>query len=126
MNALYHQLRQKRLERGMQQKEVAYQLNLSNAAYSKIESGKTNVSLALAKRIADILEVPISELIEHHLPVAEKENDSSITYNSSYSVINLQSEKLFQNQHKLFEQLINLLISQNETFKEFTRIIKNL
>jgi transcriptional regulator with XRE-family HTH domain len=51
MNALYHQLRQKRLERGMQQKEVAYQLNLSNAAYSKIESGKTNVSLALAKRI---------------------------------------------------------------------------
>ena len=53
-----------RLKKNYKQEYLASRLNFSQNAYSKIESGRTNVSLLTLFKIAEILGITIYELIE--------------------------------------------------------------
>ena len=56
-------LRDKRIERGMTQELVAESLGVSRQAVSKWESGKTDPSTANLLALADLLGVPIEDLL---------------------------------------------------------------
>lgn len=56
-------LRDKRIERGMTQELVAELLGVSRQAVSKWESGKTDPSTANLLALADLLGVPVEELL---------------------------------------------------------------
>lgn len=49
-------LKQIRLAKGMEQKEIALMINKTQAHYSFIESGDRNPTVELAQRIADVLD----------------------------------------------------------------------
>lgn len=48
---------------GYSQAYVAFQLNISQAAYSKKESGRTDLSLSCLNKLADIYHISIIDLI---------------------------------------------------------------
>ena len=45
MNLLAEQLRKKRMEKGLQAKDMAYALGLDPSSYSRIENGITKITL---------------------------------------------------------------------------------
>jgi transcriptional regulator with XRE-family HTH domain len=48
-----------RRRRGLTQKDVASRLRLTQASYSKIESGRSGLSFELARRLAHVFEIPL-------------------------------------------------------------------
>lgn len=48
---------------GYSQEFVAYQIGISQAAYSKKESGRTDLSLNCLNKLADIYCIPMTDLI---------------------------------------------------------------
>ena len=132
MNLLAEKLRRKRMEKGLQQKDMALGLKISTAAYSKIESGITNISLDLTKRIADMLQIPIAELMENKLGNIEIKNGDNCNIVMEHGNLIMQNEKLTEalvnankNQTKLTEQMIGIMQNQNELFKEVLKVAKS-
>jgi transcriptional regulator with XRE-family HTH domain len=124
MTFLSQQLRNKRLEKGFQQKDLAYALKISTAAYSKIENGKTKISLDTAKKIADFLRIPITELVESKSGNIDIKNGNNSPLAIENSTLILQNEKLIETQIKLSEQMIIMMQQQNDLFKEVIKTIK--
>ncbi len=127
MNLLSEQLRKKRMEKGFQAKDMAYALNIEPSTYSRIENGKTKVSLDMAKKIAEKLESHIDDLIEKTSGNYEIKNGNNSPLNlaAENSTLILQNEKLVESVIKLAEQVnknneqqILIMQNQNELFKE--------
>lgn len=57
-------LRQYRIDRHLTQEELAAKAGFSRSYYTEIETGKRNISLLNLKRLADCLEISLSELVE--------------------------------------------------------------
>jgi len=52
-----------RLEKGLKQYELADKLEIEDSALRRIEKGRTNISIWLLHRIAEKLELPITNLL---------------------------------------------------------------
>ncbi|GIQ61525.1 hypothetical protein PACILC2_00930 [Paenibacillus cisolokensis] len=62
---MYHKLRQLRLQRGISQTFISKKLGYTYASgYSNIENGRVRLKFDQAKIIADILNVPVDELVD--------------------------------------------------------------
>ena len=61
--AIGKRIRTIRIQQGLKQELIADRLNVSPSAYSKMEQGKTNLSVKRIERIAEILEVPLAILV---------------------------------------------------------------
>lgn len=59
-----NKLKSVRVLKGVKQMEMAQKLGITPQYLSRIESGKVDIKLSTLKKIADILEVSISELVE--------------------------------------------------------------
>jgi len=57
MESIGEKIRLKRLEKQLSQENMAFELDISQAAYSKIELGQTKLSIPRIFEIAEILEV---------------------------------------------------------------------
>nr|MBC7611628.1 helix-turn-helix transcriptional regulator [Pseudopedobacter sp.] len=57
-------IRIERLKKGLSQENMAHMLNISQAAYSKIESEKTIMALPRLYQIAKILELDMNEILK--------------------------------------------------------------
>ena len=53
-----------RKERGIKQVDLAYSCDIEKQSMSRIEAGNTNPSILLLRKIAEIIEVPVSELLD--------------------------------------------------------------
>lgn len=73
-------IKQLRVLRKLSQKEIALDIGINQGQYSRIESGKVEPTLASLRKIAEALEVSISELLsedqdlnqEINVPLLEK------------------------------------------------------
>lgn len=65
--ALRNWLKQLREERGMTQKQVAEQLNISESYYSYIEAGDRQkmMDISLARKISKIFGISIEQIVEN-------------------------------------------------------------
>lgn len=133
MNLLSQQLRKKRMEKGLQAKDMAHALKIQPSKYSRIESGKTKVSLDMAKKIAETLKTPLNELTENTNGNYEIKNGNNSPLNlaAENSTLILQNEKLVDTVLKLVEQVsknneqqILIMQNQNDLFKEFIKLKK--
>ncbi|WP_299707381.1 helix-turn-helix transcriptional regulator [uncultured Pontibacter sp.] len=52
-----------RSQKGYSQEYMAFQLNISQNAYSKLERGETEITVRRIYQIADVLEVSVYELL---------------------------------------------------------------
>lgn len=64
-------LTKKRLEKGLNQEEIAQMLGISRSSYTKIELGKLDPPTTLALKIASILKTPVEELFINMKPESE-------------------------------------------------------
>ena len=64
-------LRKARTPRGMTQTELAKRLEISLPAYRKIESGQTRIINSNYEKCAEILGIPLIELINGFMPVMD-------------------------------------------------------
>ncbi len=131
MNLLAEQLRKKRMEKGLQAKDMAYALKIEASTYSRIESGQTRISLDMAKKIAETLQMPLDELIDDKNGKYEIKNGNNSPFAIENSTLILQNEKLLEAVLKLVEQVtktneqqILLMQNQNDIYLEFAKVKK--
>lgn len=63
MSAIAVKLRKLREIHGYPQEYVAYQMGISQAAYSKKETGKTELSLSVLEQVASLYQISMLDLI---------------------------------------------------------------
>lgn len=63
MSTIATKLRKLRELHGYPQEYVAYQMGISQAAYSKKETGKTGLSLSVLEQVASLYHISIMDLI---------------------------------------------------------------
>jgi transcriptional regulator with XRE-family HTH domain len=69
IKAIAANIRHKREQRNYTQEYLAYKLNISQNAYSKIELGYTKITVERLFQIADVLEFDVVDLIKPDLKV---------------------------------------------------------
>lgn len=90
---IYERIRAVRLAKNLTQEYMAAQLNIDVANYGRLERGKSKIDVERLKRVADILEVSLEEL------VSEKETAHFLKQEKA---INILEEML--NEIKLINQ----------------------
>jgi len=63
MNTIAPAIKRRRIQLGLTQKEVSEKIHLSEKAWQNIENGITKIDLERLQQIADILEIPLTDLI---------------------------------------------------------------
>lgn len=95
-----------RKEKGYSQKDMAEKFGISQMAYSKIESGKTDIGFAKAFTFCEILGITLTELLE-------LDNVISAT---SHQVINEQAQTIINLKNEVNDQkFINSLLRDKLT-----------
>jgi transcriptional regulator with XRE-family HTH domain len=74
-----NQIKKRRVEKRLTQSDVALDLGITPGAYSKIESGPTEITVKKLVEIAEILEVRISYFFDEE-PVTTKSEDPKMPY----------------------------------------------
>lgn len=128
-----------RVDKHMTQREVAEKLNISEAAYSKIERGATQVSVERLIQIANVFEVSPADLIpfgEDSLVSFSNEGDNvSNSGNVTLAIGNpaLEAEisalkQMIDAKNEIIasrEEIIGSLKQQIETLQDLVNALKN-
>ncbi|MGP1571972.1 MAG: helix-turn-helix domain-containing protein [Moraxella sp.] len=112
----------------LSQEQMAEKLEISSQAYSKIESGKTKLSLERIEQIAHILNVDITELISSH--------DSEVfllvnEYGTNHGKTIYQNHELAKEIEKLQliishkDEIINHLKKENQSLYDMISLLKS-
>jgi transcriptional regulator with XRE-family HTH domain len=64
LKRLGERIKQFRKEKGIKQKDLGYSLDIEKSNMSRIESGNTNPTIILLKKIAEELNISLKELID--------------------------------------------------------------
>lgn len=123
--SLETKLRKLREQKNWSQMDIAHQLDISQSAYNKWESGQSKPTLNNLQKLAEIFEVDFFDLIKEQIPHADFSNSkfegNSYVVNPIDSTNNFQSNEviekiianqssissLIETQNKLIETLIN-------------------
>lgn len=115
-------IRELRKKRGFSHENMADELHISQAAYSKIEKNETKLTVDRLFHIAEILEAPVYELLDvtpNNIYNQQNFYDASVRYQDIQNLYqeNMEKsekiEKLYEerlkDKDKMIEQLQNLL-----------------
>ncbi|MBS7563695.1 helix-turn-helix transcriptional regulator [Mucilaginibacter sp. Bleaf8] len=91
VNSVGNNIRTLRHQRGWSQEDVATRLGISIPAFSKIETGITDVNLSRLEQIATIFEISVVQLIGLGLTESEKQ----------YSSMNAAQKKLTERESEI-------------------------
>ena len=118
MEKIIEKITQYRNRKGYTYENMADELELTTAAYRKIETGETKLSVERLFRISNILETPVNELLD-----LDKNNFIQNNYNSE-SVISQRIENFYQENREITSELIKAkdqLIMQLQKENEFLK-----
>lgn len=105
-----------RKQAGMTQQELADKLNVSYVGVSQWESGRRNPKQGTLSRIADVLDIPLSDLIGTHA-MSDDEIFNAITRawsHADYQVTMLQQQGGNQEEIERWEHVCSELCKLNE------------
>lgn len=80
MNTYIQKIKKFRLEKGLSQARVALVIGVSRPTYTAIESGKQELSLDEAKKLATLFGISVDELLSGATPDIEKYKHMILTY----------------------------------------------
>lgn len=100
MEKIIEKIAQYRNKKGFTYENMADELELTPAAYRKIETGETKLTVERLFRISAILETPINEILELDKMSLQQNN-----YNAN-SVYQQKIEHFYQENKEITEQLI--------------------
>ena len=118
MEKIIEKITQYRNRKGYTYENMADELELTTAAYRKIETGETKLSVERLFRISNILETPVNELLD-----LDKNHFIQNNYNSE-SVISQRIENFYQENKQITSELIKAkdqLITQLQKENEFLK-----
>ena len=118
MEKIIAKITQYRNRKGYTYENMADELELTTAAYRKIETGETKLSVERLFRISNILETPVNELLD-----LDKNHFIQNNYNSE-SVISQRIENFYQENKQITSELIKAkdqLITQLQKENEFLK-----
>ncbi|WP_346986476.1 helix-turn-helix domain-containing protein [Chryseobacterium sp. POE27] len=129
--SLETKLRKLREQKGWSQMDIAHQLDVSQPAYNKWETGQTKPTLQNLQKIAEIFEVDFFDLIQEQIPNVDLSNSqfegnsyivNPIVINPTDSnIFNFQSQdvidKLLENQ----QQMAKLMESQSKLIESLLK-----
>jgi transcriptional regulator with XRE-family HTH domain len=73
MSTLIQKFQKIRILMGFSQEFIAYQLHMTQAAYSRIENGHTRLTVEVAERLAVIYDLRLADLHEKDLEILVKQ-----------------------------------------------------
>jgi transcriptional regulator with XRE-family HTH domain len=115
--------------RGIKQDDIAEQLGISQEHYSKIEANKTNLSMPKLEKIAKILEVNPTDLIDFDESKVLNINNHKATqigYYNEIETVKQAYEKAIEQSRVNAEQLKTLYEKIIEQQKEEIAFLRNL
>jgi transcriptional regulator with XRE-family HTH domain len=112
MEDVIKRIKEIRKEKGISHEAMAFDLGISQVAYSKIEKNETKLTLERLYKIADILESKISEILglEIQKVYQQEFNDNSQNYQ--------EIQHLHQENKEVYEKLISAKDDQISLLKE--------
>lgn len=126
-------IRAVRQQQDLSQEQVAEMLDLTPQAYSKIEQGKTKLSIDRIQQIANIFNIDITDLISNNdkgifLLINESSNENSthsgtIIYNNETDLAHENEKLKLMLSHK--DETIEQLKNELETLKEIIALLKH-
>ena len=118
INKILERIAKERSKKGYTYENMAVELDLTTAAYRKIETGETKLTVERLFKISDILEVPVGELLAIEKSVNQQVN------NGNSNVYNQKIDHFYQENREITEQLIKAkdeLIAQLKQENEYLR-----
>ena len=92
-------IRSFRLLRGLSQEEIAEKLNITQSTYSRIETDEHKLTVDVLKRIAEVLDVSIGDIVSNE-PIIIQNNAS----NQGTQIA--RNENFYADQKELYEKII--------------------
>lgn len=108
-----------RESKGLSQESVAYDLNITQQAYSRIEKNPESTTLKRLKELSKIFEVSLISLIGEEDTYIQQNFQQQGGY--ATSVINMQGNNLTIEEKRLYEEHIKDLRSQLELLKQLIK-----
>ncbi len=109
-------IRSFRLLRGLSQEEMAEKLNITQSTYSRIETDEHKLTVDVLKRIAEVLDVSIGDIVSNE-PIIIQNNAS----NQGTQIA--RNENFYADQKELYEKIIT---AKNEEIARMQIIIDGL
>lgn len=106
MKLLGKKIRLLRHQKGWSQEDVAVQLNISIPAFSKIETGITDVNLSRLEQISKLFELTVVEMLTHNDPESDQKYVSDLeTANNKLQERNSEVIDLQKKVIELYEEI---------------------
>jgi len=96
---IHSKLRNARNQKGYTQEYVAESLGISQKHYSRLENGKSGITLEYLEKICKKLEIELQDLFANEVK-QDNHNQSGGFANSAYLIVNEFSEKLVEQYEK--------------------------
>lgn len=109
---IHDKIRKRRLVNGLTQQNMADELNITLAAYSKIERGITEISINRLIKLSEILNVAIFELLEEEYPMRVEEKKAEYGSGITMEILRISNS-------------VNELRSEVNTLKQEIDKLKN-
>lgn len=107
--------------KGISQEYMAQMLKISQNQYSKIETGKIQLTISRLEKICEILEIDIKKMIElddQNIYNHFNENNGNVANND----IHLYNDKI----EEVYKELINQKESENKNIKQHSDKMENI
>lgn len=113
MEFVIKKIKRIRIIKGYSHENMAHDLNISQAAYTKLESSQTQLSVERLYQIAGIFQIPVTELLHEEInpSLLNDNNNLVVTYQK-------QIEHLQQNNKETYIDLINTLKEEIRHLKQ--------
>ena len=115
---IIERISQHRTKKGYTYENMAHELNLTPAAYRKIETGETKLTVERLFRISDILDLPIADFLDFQTSKIYKQEfkDNAVNYQ--------EFQNLYQENKEVYQQLLNSKDEQIALLKEMLSLKK--
>ncbi|OVE61746.1 helix-turn-helix domain-containing protein [Chryseobacterium mucoviscidosis] len=129
--SLETKLRKLREQKGWSQMDIAHQLDISQPAYNKWETGQAKPTLQNLQKIAEIFEVDFFDLIQEQIPNVDLSNSqfegnsyivNPIVINPTESnIFNFQSQDLIEKILENQEQMAKIIENQSKLIESLLK-----
>jgi len=100
-----NKLKEMRQFKGFTQQQLAEYLNMADSSYCRRESGEISLNIKQWKKLAEVLDVPLSEIYEGDEKQVFICTDNAVINNSGTGNIYSMPESVLENQHKYIAKL---------------------
>ena len=120
---LGHKIKKLRELRNFSQEYMADQLGLSQSAYSKLETDQTELTYNRLSKIAELLQVTISDIenFDEKIIFTFNVNDTAVNYGGNYYQNHYNTDKKVI---ELLEDKVKLLEEKNRFLEERVRVLE--